>query len=160
MLKIGDKVPVFNIPNQKGELISDASLLGSNYVVFFYPKDDSPGCTKQACSVRDNFSKLKREGYKVFGVSPDKVVKHAKFIAKYELPYDLLADTEKEMITAFGVWGHKTFMGKDIVGVIRNSFVINELGIITNIISKVRTKEHGTELLDAIQSLHGQTTAG
>ena len=154
MLKIGDKVPEFNIPNQKGDVVSNSSLLGTKYIVFFYPKDDSPGCTKQACSVRDNYTKLKREGYQIFGVSPDKVAKHAKFIDKYELPYQLLADTEKEMITAFGVWGHKKFMGKDIVGVIRNSFIINELGVITNIIAKVKTKEHGNELLQAIQELH------
>ncbi len=159
MLAIGHDVPQFAIPNQNGEIITNESLLGQKYVVFFYPKDDSPGCTKQACSVRDKYSKINREGYQVFGVSPDKVSKHSKFINKYEFPYDLLADTEKEMINAFGVWGKKKFMGKDIVGVIRNSFIINELGKIVAIIGKVKTKEHGDEILNAIQSLHSYSTS-
>jgi peroxiredoxin Q/BCP len=150
MVNIGNQVPDFKVTNQKGEVISKESLLGSKYVVFFYPKDDSPGCTKQACSVRDNFRKIKQFGYQVFGVSPDKEAKHQKFIDKYEFNYDLLADTDKKMIEAFGAWGEKKFMGRVIVGVKRFTFFIDEDGIIRHIITKVKTKEHGNEILSAI----------
>lgn len=150
MLKVGDKVPVFKVTNQKGVEVSNENLLGSKYIVFFYPKDDSPGCTKQACSVRDNSRKIKKHGYRIFGVSPDKEAKHQKFIDKYELGYDLLADPEKGMIQAFKAWGTKKFMGREIVGVKRFSFFVDELGVITNIIDKVKTKEHGTEILTEI----------
>ncbi len=150
MLNIGDQVPNFKVTNQQGKVISKESLLGSKYVVFFYPKDDSPGCTKQACSVRDNSSKVIQHGYQIFGVSPDKEAKHQKFIDKYELGYDLLADTDKTMIEAFGAWGEKKFMGRVIVGVKRFTYFIDESGTITHIITKVKTKEHGNEILSAI----------
>jgi thioredoxin-dependent peroxiredoxin len=150
MLKSGDKVPKFVVKNQDEKVVSSESLLGSKYIVFFYPKDDSPGCTKHVCSVRDVYSKFQKLGYKVFGVSPDKEAKHKKFIAKYELQYDLLADTDRAMIDAFGAWGEKLFMGKIITGVIRTTYIINEVGYITEIISKVKTKEHGKDILNLL----------
>ncbi|MEM9545621.1 MAG: thioredoxin-dependent thiol peroxidase [Bacteroidota bacterium] len=152
MLKEGDKVPAFSLPNEKGEIISNESLLGKKYVLFFYPKDDSPGCTKEACSIRDNYKYFQKNGYEVYGVSPDKEKKHQKFIDKYEFQFSLLADTEKEMINAFGYWGPKKFMGREIVGVYRTTVVVNEVGIIDTIISKVKTKEHGQQIIDALES--------
>lgn len=152
MLKVGNKAPKFKVTNQDGTEISRENLLGTKYIVFFYPKDDSPGCTKQACSVRDNSRKITKQGYRIFGVSPDKESKHQKFIDKYELGYDLLADPEKEMIQAFKAWGTKKFMGREIVGVKRFTFFVDELGVITHIIDKVKTKEHGNEILTVIQS--------
>lgn len=150
MLKEGDKVPQFSLPNEKGEIISNESLLGSKYILFFYPKDDSPGCTKEACSIRDNFKYFKNNDYEVYGVSPDKEKKHQKFIDKYEFQFSLLADTEKEMINAFGYWGPKKFMGKEITGVYRTTVAVDETGTIVTIIDKVKTKEHGQQLIDAL----------
>ncbi len=152
MLKVGDKAPEFSVTNQEGKSITRENLLGSKYILFFYPKDDSPGCTKQACSVRDNSRKITKHGYKIFGVSPDKEAKHQKFIDKYEFGYDLLSNPDKTMIQAFKAWGTKKFMGREIVGVKRFTFIIDELGIITHIIDKVKTKEHGTEILTVIES--------
>lgn len=150
MLKEGDKVPAFSLPNEKGELVSNNSLLGKKYILFFYPKDDSPGCTKEACSLRDNFKVFKSNGFEIYGVSPDKEKKHQKFIDKYEFQFSLLADTEREMINAFGYWGPKKFMGREIVGVYRTTVVVNEKGIIDTIIDKVKTKEHAQQLIEAL----------
>jgi peroxiredoxin Q/BCP len=150
MLKEGDKVPVFSLPNEKGETISNDSLLGKKYILFFYPKDDSPGCTKEACSLRDNYKVFKKNEYEIYGISPDKEKKHQKFIDKYEFQYSLLADTEREMINTFGYWGPKKFMGREIVGVYRTTVVVNEDGIINTIIDKVKTKEHAQQLIDAL----------
>ena len=152
-LEIGDNVPQFAANNEKGELITSDSLLGKKYVLFFYPKDDSPGCTKEACSIRDNYRSLSRKGYEIFGVSPDNEKKHQKFIDKYEFQYSLLADPEKKMINDFGLWGPKKFMGREIVGVHRTTFIINEEGKIDNILKKIKTKEHGKEILEALESV-------
>ncbi|MDF1694291.1 MAG: thioredoxin-dependent thiol peroxidase [Saprospiraceae bacterium] len=149
-LKVGDAVPHFSLPNEKGEIVSRESLLGKKYILFFYPKDDSPGCTKEACSLRDNFKIFKKHGYEIYGVSPDKEKKHQKFIDKYEFQFSLLADTEKEMINTFGYWGPKKFMGREIVGVYRTTTVIDEKGEIIAIIDKVKTKEHAQQLIDAL----------
>ena len=149
----GKKVPAFSLMNQSSEEISSEGLLGHKYILFFYPKDDSPGCTKEACSIRDNYSALTKKGYKVFGISPDKEKKHEKFISKYEFQYDLLADTEKVMIESFGLWGPKKFMGKEITGVYRTTVLVNEEGIIDKIIVKVVTKSHGQQILDVIEEL-------
>jgi len=147
----GQKVPEFSLPNEKEEIISSEGLKGSKYVLFFYPKDDSPGCTKEACSIRDNYKDLQKLGYQVFGVSPDKSKKHQKFIDKYEFQYSLLADTEKKMINDFGLWGPKKFMGREIVGVYRTTVLVNEEGIITDVIEKVVTKSHGTQIIETIK---------
>lgn len=153
-IEIGKPVPAFELLNEKEEMVSSKSLLGTKYILFFYPKDDSPGCTKEACSVRDNYKSLQKMGYEVFGVSPDKPKKHVKFIDKYELQYSLLADTEKKMINDFGLWGPKKFMGKEIHGVYRTTVIVDEKGIITAIIDKVVTKNHGTQLLEHINKVH------
>ncbi len=145
-LQVGNQVPSFSANNEKGEPVSNKSLLGSRYILFFYPKDDSPGCTKEACSLRDHYNVFEKHGYKIFGVSPDNEKKHQKFIDKYEFQYSLLADPNKEMINNFGLFGKKKFMGREINGVYRTTLVINENGIITHIIDKVKTKEHGEQL--------------
>lgn len=149
-LSIGESVPSFNLFNEKEEVVSSELLLGSKYILFFYPKDDSPGCTKEACSIRDNFKALTKKGYKVFGVSPDKSKKHQKFIDKYEFQYSLLADVDKKMINDFGLWGPKKFMGRDIEGVYRTTIIVNEDGVIDHIIEKVVTKSHGQQILDIL----------
>jgi len=158
-IQIGQKVPSFSLPNEKEEIISSESLIGEKYILFFYPKDDSPGCTKEACSIRDNYRSLQKKGFKVFGVSPDKAKKHQKFIDKYEFQYSLLADTEKEMINAFGLWGPKKFMGREIVGVYRKTVIVDEDGIITHIIDKVVTKSHGDQILEVLASSNLSATA-
>lgn len=154
LIKENEKVPAFSLMNEKEELITSESMLGKKYILFFYPKDDSPGCTKEACSVRDNYKSLQKKGYDVLGISPDKAKKHQKFIDKYELQYSLLADTEKKMIEDFGLWGPKQFMGREIHGVYRTTVIVNEKGIITKIISKVVTKRHGDQILEAIEELN------
>jgi len=152
-LSIGDQVPNFKLENQDGEIVSNELLLGDKYVIFFYPKDDSPGCTKEACNIRDNFKQLDKKGYLIFGVSPDNIKKHRKFIDKYEFQFPLLADPEKEMINAFGIWGPKKFMGREIIGVHRTTFIIDEKGKISAILTKVKTKEHGEQILNSINDL-------
>jgi len=152
-IEVGKAVPHFELNNEKEELVSSDSLLGTKYILFFYPKDDSPGCTKEACSVRDNYKNLKKLGYEVFGVSPDKAKKHQKFIDKYEFQYSLLADIDKKMINDFGLWGPKKFMGKEIHGVYRTTVIVDEKGIVSSIIDKVVTKSHGTQLLEEINKV-------
>lgn len=152
-IEIGKKVPAFELEDEKGNLVSDKSLLGQKYILFFYPKDDSPGCTKEACNIRDNFKELSSRNYKIFGVSPDKAKKHQKFIDKYEFQFSLLADTEKEMIEAFGLWGPKKFMGREITGVYRTTVLVNEKAIVEHIITKVVTKSHGEQLLEVIDKM-------
>ncbi len=149
-LNVGDNVPDFSAQNEKGETISSKELKGKKYILFFYPKDDTPGCTKEACSIRDNYRTFEKNGYLVFGVSPDTIKKHIKFIDKYEFQYSLLADPEKEVINAFGIWGPKKFMGREYEGVHRTTFVINEEGKISHIFKKVKTKIHGEEIAEAL----------
>ncbi len=149
-LNEGDKIPSFAAQNEKGEIVSSDGLLGKKYILFFYPKDDSPGCTKEACSIRDNYRRFEKNDILVFGVSPDNMKKHQKFIDKYEFQYSLLADPEKKIINDFGLWGPKKFMGREIVGVHRTTFVIDEEGVIENILTKVKTKEHGNQIIEAM----------
>lgn len=150
-LNIGDAVPDFSLNDENGNLVTNKRLLGQKYILFFYPKDDSPGCTKEACSLRDNYKTFEKAGFQIYGVSPDTEKKHKKFIEKYEFQYSLLADPEKTMINDFGLWGPKKFMGREIVGVYRTTVVIDEDGIITEIISKVKTKEHADQLITALE---------
>ena len=145
-LQVGDRAPAFESVNENGDSISLSDYRGKNLILFFYPKDDSPGCTKEACSLRDNFRALTKAGYEILGVSPDKYTKHKKFIDKYEFQYSLAADTEKEIINAYGLWGTKKFMGREVVGVHRTTFLINEEGYIDNIIFKVKTKDHAQQI--------------
>jgi peroxiredoxin Q/BCP len=149
-IAIGKPVPAFELLDQNEQPVSSASLLGKKYILFFYPKDDSPGCTKEACSIRDNYRNISKAGFEVFGVSPDKPKKHQKFIDKYEFQYSLLADLDKKMINDFGLWGPKKFMGREIEGVYRTTVIVDEEGNVMDIIDKVVTKIHGEQLLEAI----------
>ena len=157
-ISVGKPVPSFELHDEADNVVSSDSLKGKKYILFFYPKDDSPGCTKEACSIRDNYKQLANTGYLIYGVSPDKTTKHKKFIDKYEFQFSLLADTEKKMINDFGLWGPKKFMGRVIEGVYRTSLLVNESGVVEAIIEKVVTKNHGQQLLDAIEGLEASAT--
>jgi thioredoxin-dependent peroxiredoxin len=146
-LKQGDPAPDFNLTDQLGNALKLSDFKGSKLVLYFYPKDDTPGCTAEACNLRDNYGELLAKGYKIVGVSPDKAVSHQKFIDKYELPFPLLPDPDKTVIKAYGVWGPKKFMGKAYDGVHRTTFVIDQQGIIQSVISQVDTKDHASQIL-------------
>jgi peroxiredoxin Q/BCP len=146
-LKVGDKAPNFSCNNQNGELVSLSDFKGKKIVLYFYPKDLTPGCTAQSCNLSDNYNLLQKQGYEVIGVSADDEKRHQKFIAKHNLPFDLLADPEKVMLNDYGVWGEKKFMGKTFDGIHRITFIIDEKGVIEEIIDKVKTKEHTQQIL-------------
>jgi peroxiredoxin Q/BCP len=146
-LKINDKAPSFEGKDQDGNLISSEQFTGKKYVIYFYPKDMTPGCTDQACNLRDNYDALQKEGIEIIGVSMDSEVSHVKFITKHTLPFKLIADTERKVIDAFGVWGTKKFMGKVYDGIHRTTFLMNEEGVIVGIIEKPKTKDHAAEIL-------------
>ncbi len=146
-LKPGDKAPDFKGKDQNGNPIGLADFKGSRLVLYFYPKDNTPGCTAQACNLRDNYKMLLKQGYKVVGVSADNEKSHVKFIEKYELPFPLIADTEKEILKAFGVWGPKKFMGREFDGIHRTTFIIDEKGVISEVIEKVDTKNHAAQFI-------------
>jgi thioredoxin-dependent peroxiredoxin len=147
-LKAGDKAPDFSGRDQAGKNISLKDFTEKKIVLYFYPKDDTPGCTAQACNLRDNYDGLKKSGFNIIGVSADPEARHQKFIEKYSLPFPLIADTDKEICKAYGVWGEKKFMGKTFDGIHRTTFVIDEKGIIEKIITKVETKNHAEQLLN------------
>lgn len=146
-LKEGDKAPVFKGVDQHGNKISLAGLKGKKVILYFYPRDNTPGCTAQACNLRDNYSALLDKGYAVVGVSTDGEKSHQKFAGKYELPFPLLADEDRTIVTQYGVWGEKKFMGRVFDGTHRTTFLINETGKIDKIISKPDTKNHTEEIL-------------
>ena len=146
-LKQGDKAPNFSGVDQNGTLHQLADYHGKKLVVFFYPKASTPGCTAEACDLRDNYAKFQANNYALLGVSADNAKAQAKFVEKYELPFPLLADEDKSVIEAFGVWGPKKFMGKEYDGIHRTTFIIDENGIIEEIIDKVKTKEHAAQIL-------------
>jgi peroxiredoxin Q/BCP len=146
-LQAGDKAPAFKAKNENGETVSLADFKGKKLVLYFYPKDDTPGCTAEACDLRDNYKLFQKQGYEILGVSPDNEAKHQKFIAKYELPFSLLADTDNVVATAYGTWGEKSMYGKKYMGILRTTFVIDEKGKIEKVIEKVDTKKHTTQLL-------------
>jgi peroxiredoxin Q/BCP len=148
-LKQGDEAPDFAVADQNGNKISLSDYKGKKLVVYFYPKDMTPGCTAQACNLRDNYSVLQEEGVAILGVSADDEARHQKFIDKHELPFPLLADTDKKMIKDFGVWGLKKFMGKEYDGIHRTTFLINEDGKIHDVIKKPKTKAHAEEILES-----------
>ncbi|TXB61875.1 thioredoxin-dependent thiol peroxidase [Phaeodactylibacter luteus] len=150
-LQKGDKAPDFSGIDQNGETVSLADFKGKKLILFFYPKDNTPGCTAEACNLRDNYSILQEKGYALLGVSPDSAKKHQNFISKHELPFPLLADTEKEVLNAYGVWGLKKFMGREYDGVHRTTFIINEEGVIAEVIAKVKTKAHSEQILEAME---------
>ncbi len=148
MLKVGDKVPDFKGVNQDGNEISSHDFAGKKWVVFFYPKASTPGCTAEACDLRDNENALKAAGYHLVGVSADSVQRQKNFATKNELPFPLIADESHEVLNAFGVWGPKKFMGREFDGIHRTTFIIDENGNITDVIEKVKTKEHAKQILE------------
>ncbi|MBV7533509.1 thioredoxin-dependent thiol peroxidase [Chitinophaga sp. sic0106] len=147
-LKEGDKAPVFKGNDQHGKTVSLTDFKGKRVVLYFYPKDMTPGCTAQACNLRDNYTDLLKKGYAVVGVSTDSEQSHQKFIEKYELPFTLLADEDKKIVNQYGVWGEKKMMGKTYDGIHRTTFLINGDGVIDHIIKKPDTKNHTEEILE------------
>lgn len=147
-LQAGDKAPNFKVNDQDGNSISSADFKGKKWIVFFYPKADTPGCTAEACNLRDNYKELQNQGFDLLGASADNEKRQKKFKEKYNLPFPLLADENKEVINAFGVWGPKKFMGREFDGIHRKTFIIDEKGIIEQVIDKVKTKDHAAQILD------------
>ncbi len=146
-LKEGDTAPQFSVKDQDGNIINLKDFKGNKVILFFYPKASTPGCTAEACNLRDNWEQFQEKGYQILGVSADTEKKQSNFKNKYELPFPLLADEDKEVIEAYGVWGPKKFMGKEYDGIHRTTFVIDENGLIEEIITKVKTKDHAAQIL-------------
>jgi peroxiredoxin Q/BCP len=146
-MNIGDKMPTFSVADQNGNVVTDQQLLGKKTIIYFYPKDSTPGCTAEACNLRDNYERMLAQGYQVLGVSKDSQKSHQNFINKYELPFTLLSDPSTEMLQAFGAWGEKKMCGKTYVGTLRKTFVFDENGILTQVIEKVDTKNHAEQIL-------------
>jgi peroxiredoxin Q/BCP len=146
-LKEGDQAPAFTVATHGGETVSLKDYAGKNVILYFYPKDNTPGCTKEACAFRDEFAQFKKQGAVVLGVSPDSVKSHAKFAEKFKLPFTLLADEEKKIVQAYGVWGEKVFMGRKYLGVYRVTFLIGPEGRIKKIWPQVKPEEHAAEVL-------------
>jgi thioredoxin-dependent peroxiredoxin len=149
-LKVGDKAPVFKGLNQKGEEVVSNDFSGKKLILYFYPKDNTPGCTEESCNLSDNYNMWLEKGFEVVGVSPDNVQSHRKFAEKFGFRFNLIADTEKEILQAYGVWGEKSMYGKKYMGVLRTTFIIDEQGIITEIFEKVETKNHSGQIIKAI----------
>jgi peroxiredoxin Q/BCP len=148
----GEPVPKFTMTADDGSVVSDESMTGQRYVLYFYPKDDTPGCTTQACSLRDNYEQLMATGIEVFGVSPDSVASHVKFRAKYDLPYRLLADVGHKVADVFGVWVEKSFAGRTYKGTERTTFIIGRDGRIEHVLARVKPVEHVEQVLEALAS--------
>lgn len=149
-LKQGDTVPNFTVNDQDGNAISLSDYKGKKLIVFFYPKANTPGCTAEACNLSDNYKVLQDKGFEILGVSADTEKKQSNFKNKFDFPYPLLADTEKEVIEAFGVWGVKKFMGREYDGIHRKTFLIDENGVVTHVIDKVKTKDHAAQILELL----------
>lgn len=152
MVKEGNAAPVFTAKNANGETVRLKDLRGQKVVLYFYPQDDTPGCTKEACSFRDDFAAFKKRGIEVLGVSPDNEASHKKFAAKYKLPFTLLADPDHSIADAYGVYGEKKFMGRTYMGVKRITFLIDEKGKIKKVFEKVKPDEHAQEVLEAFEA--------
>ena len=148
MLKVGDSLPEFVGTNQEGNEINSEQFKGKKLVVFFYPKASTPGCTAEACNLRDNYSVLKKKGYQLLGVSADSVKRQKNFSDKNELPFDVIADENHDIIDKFGVWQLKKFMGREFMGIVRTTFVFDENGICIQVIEKVKTKDHASQILE------------
>ncbi|HPT13632.1 MAG TPA: thioredoxin-dependent thiol peroxidase [Bacteroidales bacterium] len=146
-LNAGDKAPVFTATDHNGNAIDSKLFPGKKVILYFYPKDDTPGCTAEACNLRDNYQELINKGFILLGVSPDKIESHQKFAAKYQLPFPLIPDPEKLIIKSFGVWGPKKFMGRTYDGVHRTTFIIDENGLIEKVITQVDTKNHASQII-------------
>jgi peroxiredoxin Q/BCP len=155
-LKIGSRAPSFSLPDQNGKIHSLKDYAGSWLLLYFYPKDDTPGCTTEACSLRDNFPKFKKMQATVIGISIDPVKKHAKFVQKYDLPYTLLSDEKKELVNKYGVWSLKKFMGREYMGTLRWSFLIDPHGKIAKIYEGVKPALHAEEVLRDLKELNAK----
>ena len=149
-LKVGDKAPAFEGVNQNGDLVRLEDFTGKKLILYFYPKDNTPGCTAESCNLNDNYEMWLEKGYEVVGVSPDNEKSHQKFIEKYGLKFNLIADTEKKILQMYGAWGEKSMYGKKYMGVLRKTFVVDENGIITDIFEKVKTNDHTNQILSAL----------
>ena len=147
-LQIGDKAPAINAIDQNESSINLESYRGKKVVLYFYPKDMTPGCTAQSCNLSDNYQLLLEKGYDILGVSCDSVKRHQKFIAKHDLPFNLISDEDHKVVNDYGVWQLKKFMGREYMGIIRTTFIIDENGLISDIISKVNTKEHTAQIIN------------
>lgn len=147
MLEIGNRMPDFSAADQNGNIVKSADIIGKKTVVYFYPKANTPGCTAEACSLRDNYERFLTLGYNVIGISKDSVKAQKNFSDKYALPFPLLADTDALIIKAFGAWGEKKLYGKTYEGILRKTFIFNENGILEEIIDKVNTKNHAEQIL-------------
>ncbi|MBO5499644.1 MAG: thioredoxin-dependent thiol peroxidase [Bacteroidales bacterium] len=147
MMKIGDRMPDFEVLDQNGNVVSSKDLIGKKTVVYFYPKDNTSGCTAEACNLRDNYDALQAQGYNIVGVSRDSAASHSRFAAKHGLPFTLLADTDTQMLKSFGAWGEKKMYGKTVEGTLRRTFIFDENGILVRIIEKVDTKDHASQIL-------------
>ncbi|MEK7615202.1 MAG: thioredoxin-dependent thiol peroxidase, partial [Patescibacteria group bacterium] len=152
-LNIADVAPAFSLPDQEGKMHKLADFHGQWTLLYFYPKDDTPGCTQEACAMRDNFPQFKKLKIALLGVSVDSVKSHAKFVEKYTLPFTLLADEEKVVVNAYGVWGKKKFMGREYLGISRTSFLIGPDGKIVKIYENVKSAIHATEVLKDLEGL-------
>ncbi len=146
-LKAGDPAPPFEGPDQHGNTVKLSDYAGQNLILYFYPKDNTPGCTAEAVNLKENYEKLAAEGFAVVGISPDTVASHQRFAEKYDLPFPLIADPEKKILNDYGVWGEKKNYGRTYMGVHRTTFVINGEGVITHVITKVKTREHAEQIL-------------
>jgi peroxiredoxin Q/BCP len=146
-LKAGDKAPDFSGKNQDGNVVCLSDYKGKKLVLYFYPKDNTSGCTAEACSLRNSWQTLQAKGYSILGVSPDSEKSHTGFIQKYNLPFPLIADTDKTIAQAYGVWAEKKLYGKTYMGILRTTFIIDENGVIEDVIAKVRTKDHGEQII-------------
>ena len=149
-LREGEKAPKFTGNDQNGKSVSLSDFSGKNLILFFYPKDMTPGCTAEACNLRDNFTKLKKKGFELLGISPDSIVRHQKFIEKYNLPFKLIADEEKKILQDYGVWGEKKMYGRSYMGVYRTTFIIDKEGTIIKIFLKVKTNDHSAQILSEL----------
>ena len=148
VLKVGDTAPDFSCKNQHGDIISLSSMIGKKVVLFFYPKANTPGCTAEACNLNDNYNRFKSDGYEVVGVSADSEKVQKNFSDKFSFDYSLLCDVDKKIISSYGAWGQKKMYGKEYMGIIRKTIIIDEYGKIERIIEKVKTKEHSSQILN------------
>ena len=152
-IEVGKAAPKFTLPDQTGAEVSLADYRGQDVVVYFYPRDDTPGCTKEACGFRDAWAELRQRGVVVVGISPDQPASHEKFRAKYRLPFTLLADPEKRTLAAYGAWGEKVLYGKKTVGMIRSTFVIDGEGVVRKVFPRVKVDGHAEQVLEAVSKL-------
>jgi peroxiredoxin Q/BCP len=150
ILKEGELAPAIEAVDQQGEKITLEEYRGKKVVLYFYPKDDTPGCTAEACDLRDNYSRFLKEGFEIIGVSADSEKSHQKFVSKYKLPFRLISDVDKKVLQDYGAWGEKKMYGKTYMGILRKTYIINEEGYVEKIIEKVKTKEHSKQIFEEL----------